>query len=165
MKQLYAFFLTGSFFLLQSFDMQCRRDCDDVPAINREIVQFVKAHLRQTVGRGECWDLAAEALNSAGARWDRGYGFGREVTPSRECIFPGDIIQFDGVTVKYQKDGYVYEEIMSRHTAVIYEVKAEHCYIVAEQNTSAGGRRVTLNPFDVRHVVKGKYTIYRPVND
>ena len=140
-----------------------RRDCTVVPEINRQIVGFVKTKLSQRVGRGECWDLAAQALDHAGATWDRHYGFGREVNPARECVYPGDILQFEGVMVKYQRDGYFYEELMDRHTAVVFDVKSESVFIVAEQNTSAGGKKVTLNPLDLKNVVKGRCRIFRPV--
>jgi hypothetical protein len=141
------------------------RDCGAIPELNREIVNFVRGKLNQRVGRGECWDLAAEALNHAGAAWDKRYGFGREVNPGRECVFPGDIMQFEGVTVKYQKGGYFYEEMMTRHTAVVFEVKDDASFLMAEQNTSAGGKKVTLNPLELKNIVKGKYRIYRPLNE
>lgn len=159
-------FTPAAILLFSSYAPTARRgECDQMPALNREVVAFVKSKIRQTVGRGECWDLAAEALNSTGAAWDHHYGFGKEISPVSDCVYPGDIIQFEGVTVKYQKDGYLYEEIMSRHTAVIFTVKGKGSYVVAEQNTSAGGRKVTLNPLELRNVVTGKYSIYRPVKD
>jgi hypothetical protein len=165
-KALTIFFVClASLVQLSFMEQDARRDCGAVPVLNQEVTGFVKSKISQRVGRGECWDLAAEALNSAGAAWDKKYGFGRVVNPSAECIYPGDIIQFNGVKVKYQKGPYLYEEMMDRHTAVIYEVKSETLFTVAEQNTSAGGRKVTLNPLDLKHIVSGKVRIYRPVND
>ena len=141
------------------------RNCGAVPQLNRDVVSYVQSKVGKRVARGECWDLAAEALNAAGAAWDKRYRFGRPVTPGSECIFPGDIIQFEGVKVKYQKGNYFYEEMMSRHTAVIYAVHDDGTYVIAEQNTSAGGKKVTLNALDLKNVIKGKYYIYRPESE
>lgn len=142
-----------------------KRDCGAVPEVNQQVVGFVKSKINQRVGRGECWDLAAQALNSAGASWDGRYGFGREVHADKECIFPGDIVQFDGVKVRYQRGTYFYEETMDKHTAVIYEVRGETSFVVAEQNTSGGGRKVTLNPLDLKSIVKGQCRLYRPIKE
>src|SRR6187431_3356267 len=63
---------------------------DTLPELNRRIVAFVDAHKGMKVDRGECWDLAAVALDSAGAKWDRKLGFGRLLDPQREEVLPGD---------------------------------------------------------------------------
>jgi len=167
MKLLFLFCLAGwcNTFAPSEQILSERRDCNNVPGLNKQVVEFVRTKINKKVGRGECWDLASEALNAAGANWDHQYGFGKEVQPSRDCVFPGDVMQFEDVTVKYHKDGYTYEEIMKRHTSVIYEVKNESSFIIAEQNTSLGGKKVSLNPLDLTNVVKGKVRIYRPSKD
>ena len=139
--------------------------CDDVPALNHQLVSFLRSHINQKVGRGECWDLAAAALNSVKAKWDNSYKFGREVNPEFECVYPGDVVQFTGVQVKYEKDGYIYEDIMEQHTAMVYAVRQKGSYIMAEQNTSAGGKKVALNPLELKNIVRGKVSIYRPVKE
>ena len=138
-------------------------NCPDPPELNRQVLQFVKQKLNKKVGRGECWDLAAEALNSSGAKWDNSYGFGKKVDPKKDSIFAGDIIQFDGVHIRYQKGKTIFEERLDHHTAVVFEVLDKGIFRIAEQNTSAHGRKVALGKLDLSSVIKGKYQFYRPV--
>src|SRR5258706_3314819 len=65
---------------------------DTLPELNQQILDFVNAHLKKKVGRGECWDLAAEALNQAGAKWNHKYNYGKHIDPDSTTVFPGDII-------------------------------------------------------------------------
>lgn len=138
-------------------------NCDNTPALNQEIINYVNGQLNKKVGRGECWDLAAEALNSTGAKWDGNYGFGKEINPKTECVYPGDIIQFNNVTVKWQKDRTIYMEKMEKHTAVIYEVKSSEDFTLADQNTGFSGKKVGIHSLEVKNITKGKFKIYRPV--
>src|ERR1043165_7237453 len=110
MKALAIFFFSvcGTSFVPQGNFCSGRRDCGTAPELNRQVVEFVKTKIHQRVGRGECWDLAAAALNNAGASWDHRYNFGKEINASRECVYPGDIIQCEGVPVKFQKDWCTY---------------------------------------------------------
>lgn len=78
-------------------------DCDTVPELNKQIIAFVKGSLNKKIGRGECWDLAAQALNKVGADWDKNYVFGKEVAYKTECVYPGDIIQFEGIEIEYKR--------------------------------------------------------------
>lgn len=137
--------------------------CDSIPALNQKIIGFVTARVGATVGRGECWDLAAEALNSLNAEWDKKYRFGREIDFRDECVYPGDIIQFEKVKVKYREGNRQYEETMYHHTAIIREVKGKGLYILAHQNTAFSGRKVGLSDLDLKNITKGKFKIYRPV--
>lgn len=135
---------------------------DSIPAINNDIINFVNTKIKKKVGRGECWDLAAEALNNAGAVWDGKYQYGKEINVNTEQVFPGDIIQFEKVKVQFVKDGVKYKEDMAHHTAIIYTVKGKGLFDLAHQNTSFSGRKVGLSELDLKTIVKGKYTIYRP---
>src|SRR5664279_3849155 len=74
--------------------------CDTIPVLNKSIITFVKTKIGKKVGKGEFWDVAAEALNFAGAKWDGQYKFGKEVNYKKDCVFPGDIMQFEGITLK-----------------------------------------------------------------
>jgi hypothetical protein len=137
--------------------------CDSIPELNKKIVGLVKQQIGNTVDRGECWDLAALVLNRYDATWDKKYVFGRKVDPAKDCVYPGDIIQFEGVTIKYKRGNAVFTETMGHHTAVIYEVKSQGVYVLAHQNTGTSGRKVGLSDLDLKTIVKGKYQIYRPV--
>jgi len=137
--------------------------CDSIPELNRKIIDLVDQQIGKTVGRGECWDLAAFVLNQNGAKWDKKFTFGRKIDPKRECVYPGDIMQFEGVKVKYTRGLTVYTETMDHHTAVIHEVKAKGVFVLAHQNTGTSGRKVGFSDLDLKTIVKGKYLIYRPV--
>src|ERR1044071_2271253 len=111
-----------------------RSDCGAAPALNQRITAYVKNTIGKKIGRGECWDLAAEALNSNNAKWDGKFEFGLPIDPKKDCVFPGDVIQFKNVRVAYRKGNTFYEEEMDQHTALVYEVKEKGKYVVAEQN-------------------------------
>ena len=137
--------------------------CDSIPELNKQLKDFVSTKIKTKVGKGECWDLAAQALNSVGAKWNGQYIFGSEVYYKTECVYPGDIIQFKGVRIQYQVKGKIYIEMMDLHTAIIYEVKAKGEYILAHQNNAFSGRKVGLSPIKLKDINKGKFIIYRPV--
>ena len=137
-------------------------NCDSVPEINKQVIVFVKSKQNTKVGRGECWDVAAEALKYADAKLPDTYVFGKLVNYQKECVYPGDIIQFERVKLKYTIGNANYVEEMSHHTAVIYEVKGKGMYILAHQNTSEYGKKVGLTPINLEDVTKGKFKIYRP---
>ena len=149
--------------LLVFFTLAFKTDCDNVPALNKTVHAFVKSSLGKKLGRGECWDLAAQALNKAGADWDGQFGFGKKVDPLRECIYPGDVIQYRNVRVQYRIGDTFYGEEMDQHTSIVYEVKEKGSYVVAEQNTSRLGRKVGLSDLALDNVKKGKLQFFRPV--
>ena len=137
-------------------------ECGATPELNARIIDFVNTKIKKRVGSGQCWDLAAEALRSVNASWDGMYKFGTQVDLLKDCLFPGDIIQFEGVVVKYEKDGVKWQENMSHHTAIIYEVKEKDVFTLAHQNIGTSGKKVGLTSLDLKHITKGKYTVYRP---
>jgi hypothetical protein len=151
------------FVILFSSAFTNQKNCGELPPINKLIVTFVKANIGKKVGRGECWDLAAQALNQSGALWDGVYVFGKKLDLTKDCVFPGDIIQFENVQVQYTKQNAVYRETMDHHTAVVFSVDENKNMILAEQNTSDGGKRVRLSEFIPGNVRTGNVYVYRPV--
>ncbi|MBK7084854.1 MAG: hypothetical protein IPH53_09375 [Flavobacteriales bacterium] len=139
-----------------------RTHADSLPPLNKGVLTFVRSQVNKRVGRGECWDLAAAALDVVKARWDGAYFFGRPVDPRTEVILPGDIVQFEGVEVLYEEEGITTRQRMPHHTAVIYEAHGEGRYTLAHQNFGPAGRKVGLSEWSTAHVVKGKYTFFRP---
>lgn len=140
---------------------------DDSPELNRKVIDFVDKVIGVQVARGECWDLAAAALNHAGAYLDRStqksiYIFGKEVNAKKDRIYPGDIIQIENVKIKYEHGNSIITETMSHHTAVIYRVIEPGRYKIAHQNTSFSGRKVGVSELDLEQVMKGKIIFYRP---
>lgn len=138
------------------------QDCNETPPLNKKVVAFVKQNIGKKVATGECWDLAAEALNKASANWDGSYGFGKKVEYQKECVFPGDIIQFKGVKLNYKEGEYFLTETLEHHTAVVYEVKSKGVYIIADQNTRFTGKKVGTRLFEIKNITKGTIQIFRP---
>ncbi len=135
---------------------------DTIPPLNRKIVDYVESVIGEQVDRGECWDLAYQALTRIDAKWDGQYRYGREVNPRRRDIYPGDIIQFRDVTVRYREGNTIYTETMGHHTAVVYRVIEPGVFELAHQNTGFSGRTVGLSMLDLDNVVSGKMWFYRP---
>jgi signal peptidase I len=102
-------------------------------------------------------------LNTIGATWDKNYGFGKELNIKKDCVYPGDIIQFENVKIEYHKNNTTYWEEMDHHTAVIFKVNNKESFTIAEQNTSDLGKKVGLNSLELKYILKGTYTVYRPV--
>jgi hypothetical protein len=136
-----------------------------LPPLNQKVLEFVEANMGKKVGRGECWDLASEALQHAGAVWDGKYTFGRCIDPTREEVLPGDIAQFENVYVKDRTGNVLREERMAKHTAVIHEVHEPGIFTLAHQNTDVTGKKVGKSRFLMKSVVRGKVLIYRPTSD
>ena len=134
---------------------------DSIPAMNKQIIEFVKTKIKKKVGTGECWDLAAEALQLVNAKWDMKYKYGKEIDYKKEPIYPGDIIQFENVILNYEKDGKKFTEKMPHHTAIIFEVTNNSNFTMAHQNNGYSGKKVGVSPLDLTTLTKGKFKIYR----
>lgn len=136
---------------------------DSLPELNKQVVEIVKTTIGKKVDRGECWDLANKVLTELKADWDLKYKYGNLVNYKKEIVYPGDIIQFEGVKVKYKKGNATYTESMEHHTAVVYRVISPGVFELAHQNTGFSGRKVGLSTLDISTIMKGKMSIYRPV--
>jgi len=138
--------------------------CGDTPELNKKILEYVKSNIGKKVGRGECWDVVAGALNSSGAKWDKKFGFGKEVNYQKACVFPGDIIQLKDALVEYksEKGLKVYDEY-PQHSAIVIEVKNKQEYIIADQNFGFGDKKLSSHPLDLKKMVRGSVKVYRPV--
>lgn len=125
--------------------------------VAKKILAFCDDHKGKKVGKGECWDLAKEALDKAEATWTPPYQFGKELK-KKEPVLAGDIIQFEKVKIEYP-DGAWKE--FPHHTAIIYKTSGLNKFTIAEQNAN-GKKLVVFSEIDLSYVKKGKYTIYRP---
>ena len=134
----------------------------EIPATNKEIVRYVETVIGQQVDRGECWDLAYQALNRVEADWDGRFKYGKKVDPMKDKIFPGDLIQFDNIKIQYTEGNTTYTETMGQHTAIVYEVLGKGRYRIAHQNTDFSGRKVGISKLNINHIVKGDLDFYRP---
>ena len=138
----------------------------EIPPLNQKIVDYVTTTIGAQVNRGECWDLAYEALTRNEAIWDWEYEYGEKVDPEKDMIFAGDLIQFENVEMKYQKGNMKITESMDHHTAIVYRVidPENRIYELAHQNTEFSGRKVGLSEFNLTYVTKGTVMFYRPVS-
>ena len=125
--------------------------------IAKKILAFCETNEGKKVGKGECWDLAKEALNQAEAVWTPPYEFGTALT-EKEVLIAGDILQFEKVKIE-SPDGSWKE--LPHHTAIVYKVIEKNKFIIAEQNAN-GKRFVIFSEIDLSHITRGKYTAYRP---
>lgn len=133
--------------------------------LNGEIIEFVDTVLGTSVGRGECWDLAQEALDRNLADWSRPLSFGLPLNPETDEIKAGDIMQFHNLkTSERLPDKSIRKESFGspNHTAVIYKVLGKKHYTLAHQN-SGGQRNVIKSNVNLANVTGGQYWIYRPV--
>lgn len=138
-------------------------NCDSIPQINLLILDYAESKLKSRVGSGQCWDFPAAALNYVNAQWDGMMNFGIMINPEKECIYPGDIIQFEGVEVDYSENGNRTIEFMGPHTAIIYKVYSQNRIDLIHQNFGRSAKKVGVTDLDFRNVTKGKFTIYRPI--
>jgi hypothetical protein len=133
--------------------------------LNGKVLAFVNEVLGTSVGRGECWDLAQEALDMNLADWTRPTTFGLPLNPETDEIKAGDIIQFRTLKItEHLPDGGTRWETLGApdHTAVIYKVLGKKRYTLAHQNVG-GKRSVMKGNINLAKVTGGQYWIYRPV--
>jgi hypothetical protein len=135
----------------------------NIPELNQKILKYVEQVMGKKVDRGECWDLAYQALTQNHAKWDGKFVYGKEVNPAKDEIFPGDIIQFYRVKIKYKSGSTITTEVMEQHTAIVFKVISKGKFQLAHQNTDFSGKKVGLSELNIEHVVKGKMKFYRPV--
>lgn len=146
-------FITSSTFAQEIF----------LPPLNARVIQFVNKNIGKKVDKGECWDLAFRALEAADAKLIDTYIFG-EVVKKGQVVYSGDIIQFEKVRlVTEQKDGTIIIQDIPHHTAIVYEVLGNLNFSVADQNNGISGKKVSVNPLNLNDIIKGKYTIFRPI--
>ena len=153
-------------------------------ALGDTVAGFARGRTGQRVGAGECFDLADQALRSAGAKSAADFG---QVVPNADYqwgahvnlaeLRPGDIIQFSGYRYdrKIETDTAMDSDFQERphHTAIVDHVDGNGAVTVLEQNapegsgvhgsqlffaassTDSGGRKITIT-------VHGQFWFYRP---
>ena len=128
-----------------------------ISELQRKVVNFAADNIGNRVGRGECWDLADQALRAAGAEPPRGYTFGDRI-PLNE-IQPGDILQF--TTARFDEPGYWTIMGMPNHTAVVHAVGDTRAFIL--QQNFGGQRHVTPYDLNLNNLTSGRLEAFRPV--
>ena len=128
-----------------------------ISEIQREVVNFAADNIGRKIGRGECWDLADQALRAAGAEPPKGYTFGDRI-PLNE-IQPGDILQF--TSARFDEPGYWTIMGMPNHTAVVHAVGDTRAFIL--QQNFDGKRYVTTYDLNLNNQTSGQIEAFRPV--
>jgi hypothetical protein len=152
----------------------------EVEYLNEQVLAFAHEQMGKKIGRGECWDLAAQPLNSLGATWDKHFAFGKKVAagdakglklePGMRLI-PGDIIHFVSVRSSWSKsypDGrraWGSESIGSPdHVAILKKFDGKSILTLLHQNVS-GKRYMVETTTDIANIKSGKFTVYRPYRE
>ena len=154
--------------------------------IASKIVQFCKDNVGKQVGRGECSDVAVQALKEAGAKpqtafadspnkddyvWgELVYLYGKNAVgkDDREGalkdVQPGDIIQLrDAMFAGKAANGGTYTQQSPHHTSVVAEVKDKAKQVVVYEQNSNNVRVVMKNVYRLNDLRQGWIRIYRPV--
>lgn len=134
----------------------------ELPELNSKVLQFVLANQGKQVGNGECWTLAAAALDSAGASPPDGYAFGRELG-SKEAWLPGDIMQFKSCHFEEQTPTSWSEFDLGwpNHTAIIY--KNEDGKTTLLHQNFAQNRTVQSLTINMGNLKSGSFKVFRPI--
>jgi hypothetical protein len=139
---------------------------DDAPSLNQRVLDFAAGKVGQVVGNGECWTLAAQALDAAGAERPGqdgldSYQFGTVVDLS--AVVPGDVLQFEDTNFLHTNpDGSWYSLSFPHHTAIVSTVSATHITVL-NQNVSED-RTVQTSTFDLNdRQAGGTITAFQPV--
>lgn len=138
------------------------------------IASWCEHHKQQQVGRGECWDLAKEALEKGCGKHAfvstytvhgypileiQGTESGITGKPQLDEIRRGDILQFETCTFYNQALKRTSTAGDPDHTSVVLRKDGDKL-IVAEQNVN-GARYVVEGEVVIRDLIKGKLVCYR----
>ena len=135
-------------------------------SINQKVVAWARGKLKKRVGRGECWDLADQALRHAGARSSTtdgrqdDYVWGTEIPII--AATPGDILQFrDHVVTTTTRTKTIWPNgsVSSgpdvvpanrpHHTAIVVAV-GPGVLTILEQHVKPGGDHVQQHTLPIR---------------
>jgi len=150
------------------------------------VLAFATAQMNRRVGvRGECWDLAQEALETSGLARPGAdlYVWGTRIDRLSDAR-PGDIIQFDRfeniIEISSTDESSSWGNVVTgpNHTAIIKTIERNAAATVYHQNFEANVRRVTQWVFYLTGSteetrigqniqtqvvsIRGSYIIYRP---
>ena len=151
---------------------------------NQRVVIWARGHVGKKIGRGECWDLADQALTHSGAASsaalgpmgdDADYVWGDAV--NLHDVIAGDILQLRDVVVTTRVDTEVTftdgsggstsfrEKNLSHehHTAIVDAVLGGGMLRILEQNSPPLGKRVQRQTFPTQSSVSAPKTSFRNI--
>lgn len=132
-----------------------------IPPTNVKVIEYVNSVIGKKVDRGECWDLANQALTYAKAKWTFPTTYGKPIAYQKEQLYPGDLIQITNVVMETKTDTSIVRWKMTEHTAIVYEVISHSTIKIAEQNVNKV-KKVQLNNWNLNDIKSGKMQFYRP---
>ncbi len=130
----------------------------ELPTVNKKVIEYTQSQKGKKVDRGECWDLARFALDYADAQWERPYSFGSKYNYKKGGILPGDVIQFEKVSFKWDLGAMS----IPHHTAIVMENRGSGKILIAHQNF-AGSKKVQFTELNLNYHKKGTLDFYHPV--
>ena len=121
-----------------------------------KILEFCKSNMGKKVDRGECWDLAYAALNSAGADWSAPFNFGDKIDYKKEALKPADVLQVTNVKFMFPNRSMSFP----KHTAIVSKANG-NAILVYHQNFN-NKRYVDTLTINLDNIKNGKIEAYRP---
>lgn len=146
--------------------------------LRTQVLTYASQHVGQTVGSGECAELADEALKAAKAKaygtWadspqSGDYVWGKKlatVTPTNfsvepNLLQPGDIIQIRNAKFVEKAGPMTTTYTATQHTAIIEQVKTDGSEITLLEQNSNGKRFVTRKTIRLNTLKAGTIWVYR----
>jgi hypothetical protein len=130
------------------------------------VVDYARGKLGHQVGNGECWTLAFEALQAAGAKRPgedglKVYEFGKAI--ELKAVKAGDVLQFENVNFKHTNaDGSWYTNSFPHHTAIVLSVSGTRITLL--QQNVGGNKTVQEGTIDLNdRQPGGTITAFQPV--
>lgn len=129
---------------------------------SERLLSYVYDNSGKQVGNGERWTLADEGLKSASSGWSKLEELftatgGAGLAPDAPAVAPGDVIQFEGVSIVCNGSTLT----MPHHYAVISKVDSPTSFEVMHQNYN-GAKTVTSTWLDLTGLKTGTMKFSRP---
>lgn len=150
------------------------------PTLNQKVLVWARGRMGKQVGRGECWDLAHQALTKSGAESstttgeDDDYEWGEAIGVNDAR--PGDILQFrDYEVTTTVETTYVFDDgseiteteektaVRGHHTAIVDHVIDTQQLSILEQHVKPLGKRVQRHTLPTRDIPSKTVTSHKTV--
>ncbi len=132
---------------------------DPLP-LNTAVLKYAASQVGKTVGNGECWTLAAEALKAADAQHANGYTYGHKLAAG-EAVKPGDVMQFTSCVFKGGDSHHWWSMTLGfpNHTGVVKAVLNAKKFQIYQQHPGP----VNVATINFNDLKSGTWEVYRPV--
>jgi hypothetical protein len=134
----------------------------NIPELSQNLIQYLRPRVGTTIGDGQCWTAAVEALKQAGGKRLGIYILGRELA-QHEALIPGDILQLE--QARFLSGDGKRRASMPHHTAVVDEVAQPDVVRILHQNFGSAGKKLSALTLHLDELRSGTLIAYRPAND